>query len=356
MGQERDDGKGTETEDSGELPCPARSGQREGRELPRRAATREGVDLLHPPSSTTTIPTSEDRQLSQPAATMARRRVQASSEESDQEESVVRPAASTSRARSRSTRATNGAAMDIDDEDAKVDQLEDDDEEEEQANEDGSGDVEMEDVEEAPRRAGSNRNGREASAARRRQRPEGEGEDEDDDEDGEDLVQRPTGTFLAERDEAGYVALLDQRQKAKEHGAATCPARSSASPARTSSPTTPSPSVPARVSTSSSDRTEPAKAPSSAPSLSVSASSLPYVHRGFLASVPVLSREQVLGRATDVSRYCKTGTDEGWVEIELKGRQGQPNPVIRRHINALNDQSTYKLNGAASSSFTSGNR
>lgn len=43
--------------------------------------------------------------------------------------------------------------------------------------------------------------------------------------------------------------------------------------------------------------------------------------------------------------FVKQGTDEGFVEIELKGRRGKPNLVIRRMLKSTSKSSTYTLNG-----------
>ncbi|KAG6844359.1 hypothetical protein H0H87_007540 [Tephrocybe sp. NHM501043] len=53
----------------------------------------------------------------------------------------------------------------------------------------------------------------------------------------------------------------------------------------------------------------------------------------------------ILGRAADLNSFVKIGKEEGHIEIELKGRQGQPNLVIRRHLKATSKQSHFTLNG-----------
>ncbi|KAL8291767.1 hypothetical protein RQP46_002025 [Phenoliferia psychrophenolica] len=58
---------------------------------------------------------------------------------------------------------------------------------------------------------------------------------------------------------------------------------------------------------------------------------------------------KVLGRSVKLSDYVKTGTQECWIEIELKGLPGKPNAIIRRFLNKDNDQTRFHLNGASAS-------
>ena len=54
----------------------------------------------------------------------------------------------------------------------------------------------------------------------------------------------------------------------------------------------------------------------------------------------------MLGRSTKLSAFVKTdATDETWIEIELKGRPGKKNLVVRRYIYKENDKSNFTLNG-----------
>ncbi|KAF5388335.1 hypothetical protein D9615_000804 [Tricholomella constricta] len=53
----------------------------------------------------------------------------------------------------------------------------------------------------------------------------------------------------------------------------------------------------------------------------------------------------VLGRAADLNSFVKNGTDEGYIEIELKGRKGEGNLVIRRLLSATSKGSSFRLNG-----------
>ncbi|KAK7437355.1 Structural maintenance of chromosomes protein 5 [Stygiomarasmius scandens] len=55
----------------------------------------------------------------------------------------------------------------------------------------------------------------------------------------------------------------------------------------------------------------------------------------------------VLGRAQDIHSFVKQGTEDGHIEIELKGPKGKPNLVIRRHLKANSKASTFTLNGKA---------
>lgn len=57
----------------------------------------------------------------------------------------------------------------------------------------------------------------------------------------------------------------------------------------------------------------------------------------------------VLGRATEISAYVKHETQNGHIEIELKGPPNEPNLVIRREIQRNNKANSFKLNGRAAS-------
>jgi hypothetical protein len=52
-----------------------------------------------------------------------------------------------------------------------------------------------------------------------------------------------------------------------------------------------------------------------------------------------------MARTKALRKYVKEGTDEGFVEIELKGRPGKRNLVVRRSLSAKNDQSVFEING-----------
>ncbi|KAI0058575.1 P-loop containing nucleoside triphosphate hydrolase protein [Artomyces pyxidatus] len=53
----------------------------------------------------------------------------------------------------------------------------------------------------------------------------------------------------------------------------------------------------------------------------------------------------ILGRAAELNSFVKMGTEEGFIEIELKGQLGRPNLVVRRNLSAKSKGSTYALNG-----------
>ncbi|CAK5274139.1 unnamed protein product [Mycena citricolor] len=55
----------------------------------------------------------------------------------------------------------------------------------------------------------------------------------------------------------------------------------------------------------------------------------------------------ILGRANDLNEFVKINTQEGHIEIELKGPAGEPNLVIRRNITSRAKSSTFTLNGKA---------
>ncbi|ODO01361.1 hypothetical protein I350_06180 [Cryptococcus amylolentus CBS 6273] len=56
---------------------------------------------------------------------------------------------------------------------------------------------------------------------------------------------------------------------------------------------------------------------------------------------------KVMGRANEVRSYVKQGHDEAQLEIELKGRPSQPNTIICRKFNRLNEKSEWLLEGEA---------
>lgn len=54
-----------------------------------------------------------------------------------------------------------------------------------------------------------------------------------------------------------------------------------------------------------------------------------------------------MGRSNELNAFVKIGHETGYVELELKGKIGTPNLVIRRNINSKNRSSTFTLNGNA---------
>lgn len=55
---------------------------------------------------------------------------------------------------------------------------------------------------------------------------------------------------------------------------------------------------------------------------------------------------QVLGRSsTSLPDYVKFGMESGFVEIELKGCDREPNTVIKRTLSAKQKNSKFELNG-----------
>ncbi|ORY61173.1 P-loop containing nucleoside triphosphate hydrolase protein [Leucosporidium creatinivorum] len=55
---------------------------------------------------------------------------------------------------------------------------------------------------------------------------------------------------------------------------------------------------------------------------------------------------KVLGRSTKLSAFVKTdATDETWIEIELKGRPGKKNLIVRRYIYKDSEKSKFTLDG-----------
>ena len=54
---------------------------------------------------------------------------------------------------------------------------------------------------------------------------------------------------------------------------------------------------------------------------------------------------QILVRASELNSFVKIGTNEGYIEIELKGPIGKSNLVIKRFLSAKSKSSTYTING-----------
>ncbi|KAG5644817.1 hypothetical protein DXG03_007639 [Asterophora parasitica] len=57
----------------------------------------------------------------------------------------------------------------------------------------------------------------------------------------------------------------------------------------------------------------------------------------------------VLGRASELNSFVKIGKKTGFIEIELKGRKGQGNLVIRRNLSASTKTNSFTLNGKSAS-------
>jgi len=55
-----------------------------------------------------------------------------------------------------------------------------------------------------------------------------------------------------------------------------------------------------------------------------------------------------LGRAKDIGEFVKHGCNEATIEIELKGRNGEPNSIFKRQIKKEGNKSTWHLNGQVS--------
>ncbi|KAG8991499.1 Structural maintenance of chromosomes protein 5, partial [Tulasnella sp. 427] len=52
-----------------------------------------------------------------------------------------------------------------------------------------------------------------------------------------------------------------------------------------------------------------------------------------------------IGGIATIDKFVRNGADKGFVEIEIKGRKGMRNTVIRRDINSKNRSSTWLMNG-----------
>ena len=60
---------------------------------------------------------------------------------------------------------------------------------------------------------------------------------------------------------------------------------------------------------------------------------------------PHLLLTQILGRASELNSFVKIGATDGYIEIELKGKIGKKNLVVRRSLSSSSKGSTYSLNG-----------
>ena len=58
-----------------------------------------------------------------------------------------------------------------------------------------------------------------------------------------------------------------------------------------------------------------------------------------------LTETQIMGRANELRLYVKQNTEDAETEIELKGRKGRRNTIIKRRFNRANDTSEWILNG-----------
>ncbi|KII94777.1 hypothetical protein PLICRDRAFT_128007 [Plicaturopsis crispa FD-325 SS-3] len=54
---------------------------------------------------------------------------------------------------------------------------------------------------------------------------------------------------------------------------------------------------------------------------------------------------KILGRATNISSFVKNDTNDGHIEMELKGPKGKPNLIIRRNLDSKTNSSSFTLNG-----------
>lgn len=59
-----------------------------------------------------------------------------------------------------------------------------------------------------------------------------------------------------------------------------------------------------------------------------------------------------LGRAKEVGEFVKHGASDAYIEIELKGKRGQRNYVIKTHIKRDGNKRTFQINGQASTQKT----
>ena len=64
--------------------------------------------------------------------------------------------------------------------------------------------------------------------------------------------------------------------------------------------------------------------------------------------ITLLRTTQHLGRAKEVSEFVKHGSQDATIEIELAGKPGKRNPVIRCNIKREANKSSYDINGTPS--------
>lgn len=58
-----------------------------------------------------------------------------------------------------------------------------------------------------------------------------------------------------------------------------------------------------------------------------------------------LATKKILGRAAELNSFVKMGATDGYIEIELKGKIGKRNLVVRRNLSSTSKGSTYNLSG-----------
>ena len=80
------------------------------------------------------------------------------------------------------------------------------------------------------------------------------------------------------------------------------------------------------------------------PSRSVSTGLLVYAVSRYFPSSRLI-HSQILGRASELNSFVKIGAPDGYIEIELKGKIGKKNLVVRRSLSSSSKGSTYSLNG-----------
>jgi hypothetical protein len=57
--------------------------------------------------------------------------------------------------------------------------------------------------------------------------------------------------------------------------------------------------------------------------------------------------QKILGRAAELNSFVKIGATDGYIEIELKGKIGKKNLIVRRNLSSTSKGSTYNLSGQA---------
>lgn len=55
--------------------------------------------------------------------------------------------------------------------------------------------------------------------------------------------------------------------------------------------------------------------------------------------------KQVLGRAPNIKYFVRLGQSDAYTKIEIKGKEGRPNLVIKREFNKDTDKSVFYMNG-----------
>jgi len=67
--------------------------------------------------------------------------------------------------------------------------------------------------------------------------------------------------------------------------------------------------------------------------------------------IPLHLPDQILGRAPDISSFVRQGKTDAFVELELKGKIGRPNVIVKRCFQRKNKSSVWTINGESKDSL-----